>query len=92
MTLYYPVILKKLAHTYRAEFCDLDGCYGEGKDMEDALDDARNEGISYILSELDSDALLPPHSEAEEIPLEKGEQLVMLALVLPREENWNWLG
>ena len=48
MTLYYPVILKKLAHTYRAEFCDLDGCYGEGKDMEDALDDARNEGISYI--------------------------------------------
>lgn len=92
MTFYYPVVLYRDGARYRAAFYDLHGCYGEGADAEDALDDARAEGVSCILSELESGASLPPHTAPEEIPLSGDARVVMLALVLPREENWSWLG
>ena len=48
----YPIILTEHDGRFRAAFPDFPGCYGEGRDRADAIDDARAEGIRCILQEL----------------------------------------
>ena len=88
----YPVILSKRGERFLASFPDFPGCYGEGSDRLDAMEDARTEGVNCILQELEEGNPLPPRSLLDELCLREGEEAVMLTLTLPREENWSWLG
>ena len=88
----YPVILSKRGERFLASFPDFPGCYGEGSDRLDAMEDARTEGVNCILLELEEGNPLPPRSLLDELCLREGEEAVVLTLTLPREENWSWLG
>ena len=88
----YPVILRKQGERFLASFPDFPGCYGEGSDRLDAIEDARTEGVNCILQELEEGIPLPPRTLLDELCLDEGDEAVMLTLTLPREENWSWLG
>lgn len=92
MTFYYPVIVTKRGDGFYASFPDFPGCFGEGADRESALEDAKHEGRCCIAAELMEENPLPRRSLPEDLCLHQGEELVLLALVMPREENWSWLG
>ena len=55
----YPVILSKRGERFLASFPDFPGCYGEGSDRLDAMEDARTEGVNCILQELEEGTLSP---------------------------------
>ena len=37
MTYYYPAVIRKKEEGYRVDVIDLEACFGEGKDKQDAL-------------------------------------------------------
>ena len=88
----YPIILTEHDGRFRAAFPDFPGCYGEGRDRADAIDDARAEGIRCILQELEEGNPLPLRSLPEDLSQNSAGEVVMLTFTLPREENWSWLG
>lgn len=88
----YPIILTERDGRFRAAFPDFPGCYGEGADRADAIDDARAEGVHCILQELEEGNPLPLRSLPEDLCRDNAGEVVMLTLTLPREENWSWLG
>ncbi len=95
MTYYYPAVVHKTAEGYRVSFMDLKDCYGEGPDKESAFDDARNAGVNYLLTELESDQDeqdFPTRTLLEDIIVSDGDEAVMLALVMPRFESWDSFG
>ena len=73
MTYYYPAIIRKKNNQYRVDVIDLAGCYGEGKDKADALEDARD-GMDF-----------PKLTHLDDISLEEGEEKTMLAFLMPKE-------
>lgn len=53
MTFYFPAIIKKTAAGYHVRYVDLQDCFGEGATLDEALDEAREAGVNYILTELE---------------------------------------
>lgn len=88
MTYYYPAIIRKREDVYRVDFVDLEQCYGEGKDLDDALEDARYQGVQWILAEMEDTMEFPPQTHLDDIRLREGEEKTMLALLMPRE-GWD---
>ena len=62
MTYYFPAIIKKTATGYHVRYVDLQDCFGEGATLDEALDEAREAGVNYILTELETDMDLPAAS------------------------------
>ena len=59
MTLYYPaVVLQDEAKTI-VKFLDLDQCTGQGTSLEDALEDARYNAMTWIQTEMEEGNDLP---------------------------------
>lgn len=86
MTYYYPaVITKKEKGGYRVDVIDLEGCYGEGVDLEDALENARYAGVNWLLAESEDQSDFPMQTHLDDIRLKPGQKATMLAFLMPRE-------
>ena len=86
MTYYYPaVITKKERGGYRVDVIDLEGCYGEGADLEDALENARYAGVNWLLAESEDQSDFPMQTHLDDIRLKPGQKATMLAFLMPRE-------
>lgn len=92
MTFYFPAIIKKVDTGYRVSFVDLKDCYGEGTSLDEALDDAREAGVNYILTELETDMELPTRTLLVDVRTQEGEEKTDLALVMPRDEQYDSFG
>ncbi len=88
MTYYYPAVISKKDSGYRVDFPDLEGCFGEGRDRDDALSSAREAGVNWILVELEEVSDLPAQTHLEDIPLTENQESTMVALIMPRE-GWD---
>ena len=92
MTFYFPAIIKKADTGYRVSFVDLKDCYGEGTSLDEALDDAREAGVNYILTELETDMELPTRTLLVDVRTQEGEEKTDLSLVMPRDEQYDSFG
>ena len=73
MKFVYPAVFRETAPgQFRADFPDLEGCYAEGKTMEEAFEQAKEAEADWLLLELDEGCDLPPRSRLEDIPLDQG--------------------
>ena len=66
MTYYYPAIIRKKNNQYRVDVIDLAGCYGEGKDKADALEDAREAGVNWLLVESEDGMDFPKQTHLDD--------------------------
>ena len=87
MTYYFPAIIKKTATGYH-----LQDCFGEGATLDEALDEAREAGVNYILTELETDMDLPTRTLLTDVETADGEEKTDLALVMPRDEQYDSFG
>ncbi len=90
MTYYYPAVITKKDKEagYRVDFLDLDQCFGEAKDLEDALEDARYNGVNWILTELEDKMELPAQTHLDDVELAENQTATMIALLMPRD-GWD---
>ena len=74
MKIVYPAVFtrKEDGSGYRADFPDLEGCFAEGPDLEDAADEARAAATDWIQVEMDEGIDLPEVSHQEDLDLEEG--------------------
>ena len=92
MTYYFPAIIKKTAAGYNVRYVDLQDCFGEGGTLDEALDEAREAGVNYILTELETDMDLPTRTLLMDVETADGEEKTDLELVMPRDEQYDSFG
>lgn len=92
MTYYFPAIIRKTATGYHVRYVDLQDCFGEGVTLDEALDEAREAGVNYILTELETDMDLPTRTLLMDVKTADGEEKTDLALVMPRDEQYDSFG
>ncbi|MCI7263632.1 MAG: type II toxin-antitoxin system HicB family antitoxin [Otoolea sp.] len=88
MTFVYPAVFtpKKDGTGYKAVFPDLECCEAEGPDLEDAVENARDAALNWILVELEDGMDLPAQTHMEDIVLEEGavvKQIMVRVKLLP---------
>ncbi len=89
MTFVYPAVFTphKEGNGYHVEFPDLEGCYADGPDLEDAIEEAKEAAYNWICVELEEENVgLPEVSHTEDLKLEEGafvKQLMIIVKLLP---------
>ena len=88
MTFVYPAVFtpKKDGTGHKAVFPDLACCEAEGPDLEDAVANARDAALNWILVELEDGMDLPAQTHMEDIVLEEGavvKQIMVRVKLLP---------
>lgn len=80
MTFVYPAVFtpKKNGAGYDAVFPDLECCIAEGPDLEDAVENARDAAMNWIMLELEEDGELPAQTHTDDIVLEEGAVVKMI--------------
>lgn len=69
----YPAIFAKDGELYTVRFPDLEGCYTQGEDLQDAYEMAEDV-LCLMLYDLEEEGeSVPPASEVSAIKTEKGE-------------------
>lgn len=89
MTYYYPAVITKKQDGYRVDVIDLEDCYGEGRDLDDALEEARYAGVNWLLTELEDKMEFPAQTHLEDIKLSENQKSTMLAFIMPRNDGWD---
>ena len=84
MKIVYPAVFTKKedGSGYQAYFPDLEGCFAEGPDLEDAADEARAAATEWIQLEMDEGLDLPEVSHQEDLVLEEGSIVKYLTLTI----------
>ncbi len=76
MTFVYPAIFTPHENDsgYHVTFPDLEGCWGDGADLEDAIDDAKDAEYNWLELQMDEEwgGDIPKASLAEEIEVPEG--------------------
>lgn len=86
----YPAIFKTDASgKVQVTFPDLEGCCAQGDSMDEALDNAKEAESNWISVELEDTFELPPQSHPEDIALEAGEIVRMVAVGIRLMEGYD---
>ena len=91
MTFIYPVILTRREDgSWEGEFPDLEMCRCEGRNLHEALEDARVQAYNWIDLELqEEDPVMPHVSDVEDLAVSDG-QVVRSVMVHYRvTEGWD---
>ncbi len=91
MTFIYPVILTQTdSGTWKGEFPDLTGCTCEGKDLQDALEEARLAAYNWIDLELQEDApVMPCVTDLADIEQKPGQEARNIMVHYRYTEGWD---
>lgn len=88
MKFFYPAVITKKEEGFYVKFPDLEKCEAFGEDLEDALENARYEGVNWILTELEFGGDLPASTHKNDISLNDNQTVRELLLRMPRE-GWD---
>ncbi|MCI9361203.1 MAG: type II toxin-antitoxin system HicB family antitoxin [Hungatella sp.] len=89
MTFIYPAVFTphKDGKGYHAKFPDLEDCWADGPDLEDAIENAKEAAYNWICAELEEeDPQFPEVSHVEDMELPEGsfvKQLMIVVKLLP---------
>ena len=74
MTFTYPAVITphKRRRWFPYRIPDLELCEGDGPDLEDALDDAREAAYNWLMLELEEGGEFPAQSHEEDIEVPEG--------------------
>ncbi|MDD2980862.1 MAG: type II toxin-antitoxin system HicB family antitoxin [Hespellia sp.] len=91
MKFIYPAVFHKNTDgSYKAHFPDLECCYAEGGDLDDAIDNANSAARDWISLELDDpDGVLPHISDAHDLTLEDGDFVRNISVNIRFYEGWD---
>lgn len=89
MTFIYPALVTphKDDKGYHVEFLDLEGCYADGPDLDDALQNAREAANDWIMLELDEEyPVMPEVTHHEDVDIPEGSfirDIMIIVRLLP---------
>ncbi len=91
MVFVYPAVFHKTEEgTYEGVFPDLEGCYGRGETLEDAIEDANAAMYDWIYVELtEFDGRLPGRSEEGDVKLKADEILRYISVNIRFTDGWD---
>lgn len=91
MTFIYPVVLTRRDDgSWEGEFPDLDMCRCEGRNLHEALEDARAQAYNWIDVELQEDEPSMPHvSDAADLRLKEGQVVRSIMVHYRFFEGWD---
>jgi predicted RNase H-like HicB family nuclease len=89
MTLYYPAVVLQDEVKTIVKFLDLDQCTGQGTSLEDALEDARYNAMTWIQTEMEEGNDLPLRTEIADLSAEEQKNAKMIAIIMPRNNDWD---
>lgn len=72
MKFVYPAVIRKKEDGFHVTFPDLDGCHAEGRSLDDAIENAKDAEINWIMLELEEGGDIPARTALEDIPKEEG--------------------
>ena len=83
MKLIYPAVFYPFSDGsggYVVEFPDLPGCVTEGKNLEDAFENATDAASGWVLDELEEENVVPKSSDYDSVERREGGQVSMVLL------------
>ena len=83
MKLIYPAVFYPFSDGsggYGVEFPDLPGCVTEGKNLEDAFENATDAASGWVLDELEEGNTVPKSSDYDSVEKREGGQVSMVLL------------
>ena len=83
MKLIYPAVFYPFSDGsggYVVEFPDLPGCVTEGKNLEDAFENATDAASGWVLDELEEGNVVPKSSDYDSVERREGGQVSMVLL------------
>lgn len=89
MKFIYPAIITKTeTGCYHASFPDLACCEAEGETLDEVLDNANAAVVNWIEVELETECMLPPVSDPEDIPLKENEFVRNICVTIRMSDGW----
>lgn len=91
MVFVYPAVFRKTEDDkYEGVFPDLEGCYGKGDTLEEAIEDANSALYDWIYVELtEFEGNLPGRTEHADIVLEDGEEIRNISVNIRFTDGWD---
>jgi len=91
MKFIYPAVFSRTEEgTYTGRFPDLEGAVVYGETLEETVDEANQAASDWITAELmEEEAILPPVSDTEDIPLKSGEIIRNICVTIRFYEGWD---
>ncbi len=90
MKFIYPAIIKKTeSGSYKASFPDLECCEAEGDTLDEVLDNANAAAANWIEVELETECMLPPVSDMEDLILEADEIVRNICVTIRMSDGWD---
>lgn len=91
MKFIYPAVFSCTEEgTYTGRFPDLEGAVVFGETLEETVDEANQAASDWITAELmEEEAILPPVSDTEDIPLKSGEIIRNICVTIRFYEGWD---
>lgn len=88
MTFTYPAVFTphKDDEGYHAEFPDLECCEAEGRDLEEAIEEAKDAAYNWLMLELEEGGEFPEQTHVDDIELGEGciaKQLLIRIKLMP---------
>ncbi len=87
----YPGIIKKREDgAYHVHFPDLEMCEAVGRDLDQAIENAKEAERNWIELELmEEEAMLPPRSELRELSIREGEMVQNISVNIRFMEGYD---
>ncbi|SHJ83868.1 type II toxin-antitoxin system HicB family antitoxin [Hespellia stercorisuis] len=91
MKFIYPAVFHQdVDGSYKAYFPDLESCFAEGADLDDAIDNANDAARDWISLELDDpDGNLPHVSDEHDLDLKDGEFMRNISVNIRFHVGWD---
>ena len=91
MKFIYPAVFKKTEDGhYKGIFPDLEGCYGEGDTLDEAIENANAAAFDWITAELSEEVPeLPPITDPDDMELEDGDVVRNIQVNIRLYEGWD---
>lgn len=91
MKFIYPAVFKKTEDgRYKGTFPDLEGCFGEGDTLDEAIENANAAAFDWISVELSEEVPeLPPITDPDDMDLEDGDVVRNIQVNIRLYDGWD---
>ncbi len=90
MKFIYPAVITPQADGHFSSVVpDLEGCSAEGFNLDDCMEETNHRVLEWITLELDEGGILPPVSDAEDLPLRDGQFIRQVCVTYRAYEGWD---
>lgn len=91
MKFIYPAVFRKTeSGTFESYFPDLECCHAKGDTLDECIEKANEAAFDWISLELsEENVMLPPISDASDIPLQEGEVVRNISVNIRFMDGWD---